>query len=71
MAKYCMTIGDIGDIIGKTYRCTHDKITKKKTFNIDEAQKIVNFFKNEKSENISTDEIFFSQAFANESNKSA
>jgi 3-keto-L-gulonate-6-phosphate decarboxylase len=76
MAKYGLNKCDIAKIIGKSYRQTIKKLNKETsklgketTFDIEEAAKIVSFFK-EKGEEVSVDIIFFNGMVSNE-NKTA
>lgn len=52
MKRHGLTIGDIANVIGKSYPPTHQKITRKTTlhgksatFDIDEARKIISYIK--------------------------
>lgn len=72
MAKYGLKIGDIAEIIGKSYRQTIKKMNKDVSpngsismFDINEAYKIVKYFR-AKGECVTVDAIFFGDMFSNE-----
>lgn len=65
MAKYGLNKGDIAAIIGKSYRQTLKKLNREKSqsgkvsrFDIEEAKKIVEYFKG-MGEPVTADDIFF------------
>lgn len=71
MAKYNLTKGDIAKIINKSYRTTLKRMNKEiaacgkmSKFDIEEAMKIVNYFK-ELGEPVTTEYIFFDSMVTN------
>ncbi|KNY30207.1 helix-turn-helix domain-containing protein [Pseudobacteroides cellulosolvens] len=68
MAKYGMTISDISQIVGKSYRQTIKILNKEKmqsgtipVFNVNEASKIVIYFHKLGEASVTLDELFFDQ----------
>ena len=67
MARHGISKTDIADIIKISYRQTLKKLSKEVRFDIDEAKKIVEFFRAKGEDKITVDVIFFDEPFSNES----